>query len=91
MNLTELEGKEIININDGSRLGMVAGTELTFDPNTGELESIMIPQQGGVFSLFSTVKHFFIPWSTVIKIGDEVIIVDLNSTDYDQYLSHAEY
>jgi len=91
MNLSELEGKEIINIYDGNRVGMIAGSDLIFNPRTGELESILIPQYNGILSMFSSEKYLSIPWDSVIKIGEQVIIVDLNSDNYEQYFTQFEY
>ncbi|SDB98254.1 MULTISPECIES: YlmC/YmxH family sporulation protein [unclassified Candidatus Frackibacter] len=77
MKLSELQGKEIINMHDGGRLGIIGETELILNTLTGDLESIIIPNQGGLLSVFGEEKYLIIPWQAVKKVGSEVIIVDL--------------
>ena len=86
MRLSELQGKEIINIHDGGRLGMVRETELIFDGQTGNVQSIVFPNQGSLFSLFGQ-QNLIIPWEAIVKIGVEVIIVNFKTQNYDQQLS----
>ncbi len=79
MRLSKLAGKEIINMHDGGRLGVVAETDLVAHSESGELESIIVPNRGNFFSLFKDEKFLVIPWQAIKKIGSEVIIVDLNA------------
>ncbi len=91
MNLSDLEGKEIINIYNGCRLGLVAGTDIIFNPRNGHLESIVIPEGSGLMGFFGQEKYLVIPWESIVKVGDEVIIVDLDSDNYEEYISKLEY
>ncbi|HHY06324.1 MAG TPA: YlmC/YmxH family sporulation protein [Clostridia bacterium] len=77
--LSELIGKDIVNIQNGGRLGIVADSDLVIDTETGEIQSIILPSRSGFFS-FLDRHNFTIPWSCVKKIGNEVIIVDLDET-----------
>ncbi|ADL13088.1 YlmC/YmxH family sporulation protein [Acetohalobium arabaticum] len=79
MKLSELQGKEIINMHDGGRLGILGDTELILDIKSGDIESIIIPDQGGFLSIFGEEKYLIIPWQAVKKVGSEVIIVDLDN------------
>lgn len=81
MRLSKLAGKEIINMHDGGRLGVVGETDLVAHPETGELESIIVPNHGNFFSIFKDERFLVIPWQAIKKIGSEVIIVDLNTPD----------
>ncbi len=82
MNLSELNGKEIININDGQRLGVTTESDFLFDPHTGILESIVVPNYGsGFFNFFQEEAELLIPWETVVKVGPEVIVIDYDFTD----------
>ncbi|GAB6137596.1 YlmC/YmxH family sporulation protein [Halanaerobaculum tunisiense] len=74
MRLSELEGKEVINLHNGERLGLINETELVFDSKTGALESILLPIQRGFFSRGEELE---VPWDAIVKIGTEIIIVDL--------------
>lgn len=78
MRLGELAGKEIININDGARLGVVGETDLSIDIETGQIQSIVMPRKL-CFANFWAEKHeLVIPWEAVKKIGIEVIIVEID-------------
>lgn len=79
MRLSELIGKDIVNIQNGARLGTVADSDLVIEMESGEIQSIMLPSRAGFLSLFDR-NNFTIPWSCVKKIGNEVIIVDLDET-----------
>ncbi|MBP2628827.1 MAG: sporulation protein, YlmC/YmxH family [Firmicutes bacterium] len=84
MRLSELSGKEVINLSDGSRLGVIDECELTFDSKSGRINTILVPNKNGLMSFFSENRTIAIPWQAIKRIGDEVIIVDLNNT-YDRY------
>ncbi len=80
MRLSELVGKEIVNIYDGARLGTVGESDLIIDAETGFIESIILPGKGNIFSVWLDKQHLIIPWQSVKKIGSEVIIVELDGT-----------
>ncbi len=78
MRLSEIDGKEIIDISDGEILGVVGDSDLAFDAATGEIEAIILPEKGGMLGkLFRDRREITIPWSAVKRIGPEVIIVEL--------------
>jgi len=81
--LSELIGKDIVNIQNGSRLGTVADSDLVVNIDNGEIDSIILPSRGGLLNIWDR-SNFTIPWSAVRKIGSEVIIVELDD-------SHAKY
>jgi YlmC/YmxH family sporulation protein len=88
MRLGELAGKEIININDGARLGVIGETDLAIDDETGQIMSIILPRRGNILSMFAEKQELIIPWDSIKKIGFEVIIVELDQTipRYGKYL-----
>lgn len=73
-----MTGKEVINISDGARLGVIDDCDLSFDAKSGKIEAILLPGRGGFLQIFSEYRSSVIPWPTVKRIGDEVIIVELN-------------
>lgn len=77
--LSELIGKDIVNIQNGSRLGTVADSDLVISAETGEIDSIILPSKSGLFNILDR-NNLQIPWSSVRKIGAEVIIVELDDT-----------
>lgn len=79
--LSELIGKDIVNIQNGRRLGTVADSDLVIQAETGEIESIILPSKGG-FINFLDKSNYAIPWNSVRKIGPEVIIVELDDSHF---------
>lgn len=76
MRLSTLGSRQIINLHDGSRMGMLGETELTIDPQTGEIDELVIPARSG---FWQQRRASVIPWSAVRRIGPEVMIVDLDT------------
>lgn len=87
MRLSEFTGKEVINLGDGARLGVIDECELTFDVKSGRIDSMLLPNRGGFFNLFSDNRGSSIPWQAIKRIGDEVVIVDLNNAFDRMYTS----
>jgi len=79
--MSELVGKEIININDGLKMGMVGDSDLVINPESGEIESIILPNRGNLINLWIDRQKLVVPWEAVKKIGREVIVVDLDHTN----------
>jgi YlmC/YmxH family sporulation protein len=84
LRFSELMGKEIINIFDGVRLGTIGDSDMIIDPESGEVESIVLPQRSNFMGLWADKQEIVIPWSAVKKVGTELIIVDLDET-YSMY------
>ena len=77
MRLKELIGKEIVNIDDGFRLGVVGDSDLIIDQQTGKIEAIVIPDKNAFWSSWFDSKCLTIPWSAIKKIGKEIIVVEI--------------
>ncbi|BCV21147.1 YlmC/YmxH family sporulation protein [Moorella sp. Hama-1] len=80
MRFTELMGKEIINLYDGSRLGSFADADLVLDAEEGKVAAIILPPRGGWRALFGSRQELVIPWEAVHKVGSEVVVVNLDPT-----------
>ena len=70
----ELRCKEVININDGCRLGYVGDVECKLPE--GELTAIIVPGPCRFFGLFGRGEEFYIPWNCIKQIGDDIILID---------------
>ena len=81
MRLSELEGKEIVNIYDGTRLGVVGESNLIIDIRSGKVQSIILPNKGNMLSFWVDKQQMIIPWDSIKKIGAEVIVVELDQTN----------
>ena len=75
MRFSEFNGKEIIDLNNGERIGIIGNTDLLIDPNTGEIDAILLPK-GGLFSFGKYKEEIAISWRSIRKIGPEMIIVE---------------
>jgi len=75
--LSKLEGKEIINLYDGSRLGVLGNAELMFNPDTGSIEALVLPGAHRFFNLGQSKEEITIPWTSIHKIGTDMMLVDL--------------
>lgn len=64
MRYSELAGKEIIDIDEGARLGVVSETDIIIDLATGCVKSIVIPYRGRLFHR----KEIVIPWRSEERV-----------------------
>ena len=83
MLLSDLDGKEIINLYDGAKLGLVGDADLDISVN-GSVEAIILTSRGGFSGFWGSRgdrdrEILVIPWQTIKKIGFEVIIIDLHN------------
>ncbi|MEW6697688.1 MAG: YlmC/YmxH family sporulation protein [Bacillota bacterium] len=78
MRLGELVGKEIVNINNGVRLGVIGESDLNIDIDSGAICSIILPRRSNFINMWMDKQQMVIPWESVRKIGEEVIIVEMD-------------
>lgn len=71
----DFKHKEVININDGRRLGFVQ--DVTADLETGIITSIIVPGSNKLLNLFSQGNDIVIPWEKIKCIGDDIILVEI--------------
>ncbi len=76
MRLSQIGGKEIVNLNTGERLGMVAEADLVIDRVTGNIVRLLVPEERHQFLLFGERNFIEIPWENVKKIGNDMIIIE---------------
>ncbi|MBR3919425.1 MAG: YlmC/YmxH family sporulation protein [Clostridia bacterium] len=69
------KNNEVVNLSDGRRLGFVSDADVNFE--TGRLESIMVAGAGKLFGASSKESELIIPFEKIKKIGEDVIIVDI--------------
>ena len=72
--ITELKNRDVVNVNDGRRLGVIG--DLDVDLERGVVNSVIIPAQKGFWSKFSASKEHVISWKKIVKIGVDTILVD---------------
>jgi len=80
---SEFRQKEVININDGRRLGFVGDVEINLE--NGCVEAIVVPLGGKVFSMWGKNNDIVIPWENVKKVGEDIILVDMDERMLRKY------
>ncbi|WP_026476064.1 YlmC/YmxH family sporulation protein [Alkaliphilus transvaalensis] len=85
MRFSSMSGKEIVNLCDGSRLGIIGDSDLLVDEKTGKIVALLIPDQKNVFNFLSTNSILEIPWNAIKKIGNDMIIIELEDNDKRKY------
>lgn len=74
--IEDLKQKEVINIQDGSRLGFVSDVDINI--KTGCIINIIVDGPCKVFGLFGKDTEYVIGWCDIKKIGDDIILVDVD-------------
>lgn len=75
--IVDLRCKEVIDIHNGLRLGFVS--DVIVDTLTGCLIAIVVPGPCRFLGLFWREDDFVIPWECIKRIGDDIILVDVNA------------
>lgn len=70
MRLSELQLKEIINIVDGKRIGIIV--DVIIDTSGNILKLVLEEKRGRKFSK----EEYEILWSQIVKVGDDIILID---------------
>lgn len=70
MKLSELESKQVINIDDGTYIGNIVDVSI----DEGHLVKFILEKKKFILSLFIH-KYIDIDWNNIVKIGDDVILV----------------
>ena len=72
----DFKHKEVVNINDGKRLGFVQ--DVCADLETGAITYIIVPGEKSKFlNVFKTNNGITIPWKDIKCIGEDIILVDI--------------
>lgn len=80
---SELRLLDVVNIGDGRRLGAVY--DLDVDVDTGEILAIIVPGEGGGWLGFGRRADIEIPWNRIVRIGVDVILVDIPAHSAHSY------
>ncbi|MBE6144272.1 MAG: YlmC/YmxH family sporulation protein [Firmicutes bacterium] len=75
MRLSDLQNKDIININDGKKIGNII--DINIDMN-GKMSGLVVEKSKFLVSMFSNKDEIEVKWEQIEKIGEDVILVRLN-------------
>ena len=71
----DFKHKEVIDINNGKRLGYVQ--DVCADLASGTITSIIVPGNNKILNMFSSANDIVIPWQHIKCIGDDIILVEI--------------
>lgn len=77
LSFCDLRAKEVINVSDGRRLGNVI--DMIFETNCARVTGIVVPASRNFFNLFKGNSDIFIPYQRIVKIGKDVVLVEISS------------
>ncbi len=72
--IAELRYKEVISVEDGARYGYVGDMEI--DLESGQVRALVVPGKRRFFGLFGREEDKVIPWSSVRRFGEDIILVE---------------
>lgn len=70
----ELAARRVINMADGKELGHACDMVFTA---MGRVMGLVVPGRKSFFKSFTNNENIFIPWNNIIKIGSDVILVEI--------------
>lgn len=73
MTIRQLCEKEIVQLEQGVCLGKA--DDLTFDPTTAQLESLILLGRPRLFGLLGREESLTIPWQEIDTIGADAVLV----------------
>lgn len=75
MRLSDLQNKDVVDMENGNRLGNVIDAEISCD--TGNILKLIIYDKKGIFNVLKR-EELSIKWHQIKKIGSDVILIDKN-------------
>ncbi len=72
--IAQLRCKEVISVADGSRFGYVGDMEVDLD--SGQVRALVVPGRRRLFGLLGREEDHCIPWSSVKRFGEDIILVE---------------
>ena len=76
MRMSELQRKDIVNINDGRIIGKIIDADI--NDSDGSLVSLVIEKNKYLRNIFSSENDLLIKFDQIKKLGSDVILIDIN-------------
>lgn len=73
---SQFKNKEVINLSNNEKLGFVNDFEIC--TSNGEVSAIFVPEKNSSFFNIKS-KQLRIPWGKISGIGDDIILVNIDS------------
>ena len=78
MRLSELSGKEIVDVNRAERLGVLGQTDLEINVSNGQIETLIIPSLKW-FGMRKQGNEIRVGWNQIKKVGTDMIILEMEN------------
>jgi len=72
--ISDLRNRDVVNLLDGKRLGNIIDIDL--DLENGKVVALVLPGRTRGF-LFSKREDIVVPWNKIVRIGRDVILVEV--------------
>ena len=72
--ISDLRNRDVVNLLDGKRLGNIIDIDL--DLENGKVVALVLPGRTRGF-LFSRREDIVVPWNKIVRIGRDVILVEV--------------
>ena len=86
--VSDLRHKDIINIVNGKRMGIVR--DIDVDMDEGKINALILPGSARFINVFFKAEDTVIPWNRIKKIGADVVLVEYDES-VDFSLNQREY
>ena len=73
MRLSDLQDKDIVNVEDGKKIGKII--DVVIDEQ-GNMKSLIV-QRTKMLNIFSNASEIEVKWNQIKKIGTDVILVNI--------------
>lgn len=74
MRLSDLQSKDIVNVNDGKMIGNIIDIDINKD---GLSSGIIVEKSKFIISRFSSSGEVVVKWDQIERIGEDVILVNI--------------
>ena len=82
--ISDLRMREVVNVLDGKKLGKIIDIELYLEG--GRVIAFILPGRLRGFSIFAKREEIIIPWEKIVRIGRDVILVEVPMvSEMEQY------
>ena len=75
MQLSDLQSKDVISVNDGKKIGNII--DIKIEEATGKIIALVVEPSRFFMSFLSIREEFEIYWPDIEKIGEDVILVKM--------------
>ncbi len=81
---SDLREKDVINVTTATVIGRI--NEVEFDSATGQITTLLILKDKGIFSLFKE-SPIRITWDKIVCIGEDAVLVRLSNNEIETVFS----